>query len=76
MVAVAGSCSLDEESLAGAGLAAAYALTSLEPDVRSSMANAGPLLEKLAAHVAADWLPRPAEPGVAAFSGIGLEASR
>jgi len=57
VVAVAGSCSLDEESLAGAGLAAAYALTSLEPDVRSSMANAGPLLERLAAHVAADWLP-------------------
>ena len=57
VVAVAGSCSLDEESLAGAGLAGAYALTSLEPDVRTSMANAGPLLEKLAAQVAADWLP-------------------
>jgi glycerate 2-kinase len=57
VVAVAGSCSLDEESLAGAGLAGAYALTSLEPDVRASMANAGPLLEKLAAQVAADWLP-------------------
>jgi glycerate 2-kinase len=57
VVAVAGSCSLDEESLAGAGLAGAYALTSLEPDVRASMANAGSLLEKLAAQVAADWLP-------------------
>ncbi len=57
VVAVAGSCSLDEESLAGAGLAAAYALTSLEPDVRFSMAHAGPLLERLAAQVAADWLP-------------------
>ena len=57
VVAVAGSCSLDEESLAGAGLAGAYALTSLEPDVPTSMANAGPLLEKLAAQVAADWLP-------------------
>ena len=57
VVAVAGSCSLDEESLAGAGLAGAYALSSLEPDVRASMANAGPLLEKLAAQVAADWLP-------------------
>ena len=64
VVAVAGSCSLDEESLAGAGLAAAYALTSLEPDVPSSMANAGPLLEKLAAQVAADWLPRLGEPGL------------
>ena len=57
VVAVAGSCSLDEESLADAGLAGAYALTSLEPDVPTSMANAGPLLEKLVAQVAADWLP-------------------
>ena len=57
VVAVAGSCSLNEESLAAAGLAGAYALTSLEPDVPTSMANAGPLLEKLAAQVAADWLP-------------------
>ena len=64
VVAVAGSCSLDEESLAGAGLSAAYALTSLEPDVPSSMANAGPLLERLAARVAADWLPRPGKRGL------------
>ena len=74
VVAVAGSCSLDEESLAGAGLSAAYALTSLEPDVRSSMANAGPLLERLAARVAADWLPRPGKPGVG--SVLGEQGSR
>ena len=57
VVAVAGSCSLDDGSLARAGIACAYALTDLEPDVPSSMANAGPLLEKRAAQLAADWLP-------------------
>jgi len=57
VVAVAGACSLDRASLAQAGISAAYALANLEPDVASSMANAGPLLEKLAAQVAADWLP-------------------
>jgi glycerate 2-kinase len=56
VVAVAGACSLDRTSLARAGLAGAYALADLEPDLPSSMANAGPLLEKLAARLAADWL--------------------
>ncbi len=62
VVAIAGSCSLDDASLARAGIAGAYALTDLEPDVPSSMANAGPLLEKRAAQLAADWLPPPREP--------------
>jgi len=57
VIAVAGSCSLDAPSLARAGIAGTYALASLEPDVRASMAHAGPLLEELAAQVAADWLP-------------------
>ena len=57
VVAVAGACSLDRASLARAGLAGVYALADLEPDLPSSMANAGPLLEKLAARLAADWLP-------------------
>jgi len=57
VVAVAGACSLDRASLTRAGIAAAYTLADLEPDLPSSMANAGPLLEKLAAHLAADWLP-------------------
>ena len=57
MVAVAGACSLDRPSLAQAGLAAAYALADLEPDLSSSMAQAGPLLETLATQLAADWFP-------------------
>ncbi len=57
VVAVAGACSLDRAALERAGIAAAYALADLEPDLRSSMAHAGPLLEKLAARLAADWLP-------------------
>ena len=56
MVAVAGACSLDRSSLAQAGIAAAYALADLEPDRSSSMAHAGPLLERLATQLAADWL--------------------
>ena len=56
VVAVAGACSLDRSSLAQAGIAAAYALADLEPDRSSSMAHAGPLLERLATQLAADWL--------------------
>ena len=56
VIAVAGACSLAAAALARAGIAGAYTLASLEPDVTASMANAGPLLEKLAARVAADWL--------------------
>jgi len=63
VVAVAGSCTLDKASLARAGIAGAYALSAVEPDFASSMTNAGPLLEKLAAQVAADWLrPLPDAP--------------
>jgi glycerate 2-kinase len=58
VVAVAGRCSLGPGELNGAGLAGAYALADIEPDVAASMASAGPLLEKLAQQVAADWVPR------------------
>lgn len=62
VVAVAGRCSLDAALLTRAGIAAAYALTDIEPDVQSCMTNAGPLLQKLAQQIAGDWLPavRPA----------------
>lgn len=56
VVAVAGVCTLTPERLREAGIAAAYALTDIEPDVSRSMANAGPLVEELAGRVAADWL--------------------
>ncbi|WP_300606956.1 glycerate kinase [Trebonia sp.] len=55
-VAVAGVCTLSAAQLAAAGIAAAYPLTAIEPDAGRSMANAGPLVERLAEHIAADWL--------------------
>lgn len=58
-VAVAGRCLLDPGQLAAAGIAAAYALTDLEPDPARCLAEAGPLLIRLAATVAADWLAGP-----------------
>jgi glycerate kinase len=56
VIAVAGRRGLTAEELRGAGIAAAYALTDLEPDVARCIADAGPLLERLAGRVAADWL--------------------
>lgn len=55
-VAVAGRCLLDRATLAGAGIAAAYALTDLEPDPVRSIADAERLLTELATRVAEDWL--------------------
>ncbi|MER7542538.1 glycerate kinase [Spirillospora sp. NPDC127506] len=55
-VAVAGSCALSDRQLRRLGLAAAYTLSGIEPDPRACHENAGPLLEKLAAHIARDWL--------------------
>ena len=56
VIAVAGRQALTADELRGAGIAAAYALTDIEPDVTRSIAGAGPLLEQLAEQVAADWL--------------------
>jgi glycerate kinase len=56
VVAVSGVCTLSPAELRSAGIAAAYALTDIEPDVSRCMANAGPLVEELAGRVAADWL--------------------
>jgi glycerate 2-kinase len=56
VIAVAGRQGLTAEELDGAGITAAYALADLEPDTARSIANAGPLLERLAERVAADWL--------------------
>jgi glycerate 2-kinase len=56
VVAVAGRCVLTPDELYGAGIARAYALSDLEPDLERSIANAGPLLEQLAERIAADWL--------------------
>jgi glycerate kinase len=56
VVAVAGRCTLTPEELRAAGIARAYALSDLEPDLARSIANAGPLVERLAERIAADWL--------------------
>jgi glycerate kinase len=56
VVAVAGRCVLTPDELRAAGIARAYALSDLEPDLERSIADAGPLLERLAERIAADWL--------------------
>jgi glycerate kinase len=57
VVAVAGRSTLSAAQLREAGLAAAYPLTDLEPDLARCRAEAGPLLERTAHRIAADWLP-------------------
>jgi len=64
VVAVAGVCSLSPGQLRSAGIARAYALADIEPDLMRCLEQPGPLLEELAGHIARDWLaplrPRPA----------------
>jgi glycerate kinase len=52
VVAVCGRRTLSDAELKDAGIEAAYALTDLEPDTARCMAEAGPLLERLAARLA------------------------
>ena len=59
VVAIAGRVTLPPAALAAAGIARAYALSDVEPDLARSMADAGPLLERLAGRVASDWLTGP-----------------
>jgi glycerate 2-kinase len=56
VIAVAGVCSLTPDELRKAGISAAYALADIEPDERRCHGVPGPLLEQLAARIAADWL--------------------
>ena len=56
VVAVAGRCTLTGDELHAAGIAAAYALTEIEPDMARCFADAGPLVERLGERIAADWL--------------------
>ncbi|MFE2938382.1 glycerate kinase [Streptomyces sp. NPDC059255] len=55
-IAVCGRLALPPEALDRAGIARAYALTALEPDPARCMAQAGPLLERLATDIARDFL--------------------
>jgi glycerate kinase len=61
VVAVCGRLTLGPTALDAAGIRRAYALTELEPDVARCVAEAGPLLERVAERLAADFLspPRP-----------------
>lgn len=59
VVAVCGVNTLDPERLRGAGIAAAYALTDLEPDVRRCISDGAPLLERLGEQIAQEHLPVP-----------------
>jgi glycerate 2-kinase len=56
VVAVAGVCSLTPAQLRSVGIARAYALADIEPDLARCREEAGPLLEDLAGRVARDWL--------------------
>jgi glycerate kinase len=56
VVAVCGRLALPPEALGRAGIRRAYALTELEPDPARSMAEAGPLLERVAENIARDFL--------------------
>jgi glycerate kinase len=56
VVAVAGRCTLTPDELRAAGIARAYALSDIESDLSRCIAEAGPLLERLAERIAADWL--------------------
>ncbi|MBB0994857.1 glycerate kinase, partial [Dietzia sp. SLG510A3-40A3] len=57
VVAVCGRLDLGADRVAEAGFAAAAALTEREPDLARSIANAGPLLEEVAAEVVSRILP-------------------
>ncbi|MEV0284204.1 MULTISPECIES: glycerate kinase [unclassified Kribbella] len=58
VVAVCGTNRLDRHRLEEAGIAAAYALTDLEPDVRRCIGEPIPLLRQLGEKIAAGHLPR------------------
>lgn len=62
-IAVCGRTTLTAGQAARAGIRAVYALTDIEPDVTRSIAEAGPLLERLASRIVSEQLttsaPRP-----------------
>lgn len=64
VVAVCGRTALDAGQAAAAGFAAVHALTDVEPDVATCVAQAGPLLETLAARLVTDT-PAVARPATA-----------
>src|SRR5829696_2725639 len=59
VVAVAGAVEVADRELRAAGFEEAHALLELEPDPRRSMAEAAPLLERLAERVGRAWASLP-----------------
>jgi glycerate kinase len=62
VIAVAGHSALNKRQLHSLGIRAAYALTDIEPDRPRCMSHAGPLLERLGARLASEWLSRSPRP--------------
>ncbi|MGW7254347.1 glycerate kinase [Streptomyces sp. NPDC054834] len=56
VVAVCGRLALPPEALGRAGIRRAYPLTGVEPDVAVCIADAGPILERVAEAIAQDFL--------------------
>ncbi|NUP16118.1 MAG: glycerate kinase [Streptomyces sp.] len=56
VVAVCGRLALSPEALGRAGIRRAYPLTEVEPDVAKCIADAGPILERVAEQIARDFL--------------------
>ncbi|PAZ14425.1 glycerate kinase [Streptomyces sp. SA15] len=56
VVAVCGRLALAPQALGGAGIRRAYPLTDVEPDVAKCIADAGPILERVAERIARDFL--------------------
>ncbi|MCT9076622.1 glycerate kinase [Streptomyces fulvoviolaceus] len=56
VVAVCGRLALPPEALGRAGIRRAYPLTEVEPDVAKCIAEAGPILERVAEQIARDFL--------------------
>ncbi|MEV5013270.1 glycerate kinase [Streptomyces sp. NPDC053780] len=56
VVAVCGRLALPAEALGRAGIRRAYPLTAVEPDVEKCIAEAGPILERVAEGIARDFL--------------------
>ncbi|GHE68400.1 glycerate kinase [Streptomyces longispororuber] len=56
VIAVCGRLALPPSALGTAGIRRAYALTDIEPDPARCIAEAGPLLERLAGNIARDYV--------------------
>jgi|SRR5450756_51736 len=75
VIAVAGRCTLSEQSLLAAGIRRVYTLGAIEPDLSLSIANAGKLLERVGEEIAGTELGLPVEPGGSEAAADSPESS-